>query len=786
MVANVAVVEDGRAPVETLVCVMQAVFGVGVERWSPVETEATPPSIIVEDPATILLIDGDGSAGGVRERNGVALVRQLRATWHLRNPVILTSFDAPERLIQHPENSFLKHQPGHYIMRKPWRMDDIAALLTTASPVGIEKIQGVSESANLNRLVIEQICSVIDRLSAVRQDIDLLNLARARSEYGALRIVLWRNYPGLFRETLSAADRSLERLAQLADPMRREIADGGSSSFSVPHISELKRQVEIAISQLDNVVRELCALYGSRVRHSLASCRAAARVVEGAFEMGVLDRRTAEQTLRALADRVRQHEAGSARVGELLYKEIQHYAEAVGLSARIRSSPRLLNEWGLGGKALLVDDEHETTGWGLVLATVLRPLGVALTACSDWREAVRKIENEDDINLVLLDVRLEGQDMHGLDVLTEVKRRRPQLRVVMLSGIDEAYVATRALSLGAASYIVKEPRAEGFLSKAGEAPRESRTYFLRMMEEVRRAFPGREERAIGEKLREWRARIDGVKPGLTSEMTGALDNAFKNVEGGPGRYEVCVKDCGVFVERVVRSLQSQPTSDHFSPSLELDDLKSKGWVSEKFARIGRDIYRYRSKRVHSIGKVTAGKVLEILDKTLEMAELYPKERSRVEERKKQVDERKRTSQGRGLTTLRAEDVRKLKGLKDIGPKPKPGNEEGSVKGGGGSSASDTQGKSSTPAAVRKGETPTTKLKKRIFVGGLGPAVTEADLRGEFGRYGTVIEVVFGGSPKTGPRYVLVEMSSSAEAEGAIQGLNEKQLAGRTLTVRIAE
>ena len=54
---------------------------------------------------------------------------------------------------------------------------------------------------------------------------------------------------------------------------------------------------------------------------------------------------------------------------------------------------------------------------------------------------------------VLLDV--DGSDPHGLDVLRELRDRRPDWPVVALSARDEVGLAVEAMKLGALDYLVK-------------------------------------------------------------------------------------------------------------------------------------------------------------------------------------------------------------------------------------------------------------------------------------------------------------------------------------------
>ena len=75
----------------------------------------------------------------------------------------------------------------------------------------------------------------------------------------------------------------------------------------------------------------------------------------------------------------------------------------------------------------------------------------------------------------------------------------------------------------------------------------------------------------------------------------------------------------------------------------------------------------------------------------------------------------------------------------------------------------------------------------IFVGNLARDVTEEELRAAFSEFGAVDKVSvlkdkFTGEPRG---FGFVEMPSKAEAEAAINGMNQKELNGRSLNVNEA-
>jgi RNA recognition motif-containing protein len=79
------------------------------------------------------------------------------------------------------------------------------------------------------------------------------------------------------------------------------------------------------------------------------------------------------------------------------------------------------------------------------------------------------------------------------------------------------------------------------------------------------------------------------------------------------------------------------------------------------------------------------------------------------------------------------------------------------------------------------------MTNRIYVGSLPYATTEARLEEIFSQYGTVssARVITDKLSGRSKGFGFVEMSTSKEAEAAIEALNGSQLDGRTLTVNEA-
>jgi cold-inducible RNA-binding protein len=76
---------------------------------------------------------------------------------------------------------------------------------------------------------------------------------------------------------------------------------------------------------------------------------------------------------------------------------------------------------------------------------------------------------------------------------------------------------------------------------------------------------------------------------------------------------------------------------------------------------------------------------------------------------------------------------------------------------------------------------------KIYVGNLSYDATEDKLREAFSQYGEVSDVTIITDRETGrPRgFAFVEMPDAAQAKSAIEGLNDKEIAGRSVSVNEA-
>ncbi|GAO56090.1 MULTISPECIES: sigma-54 dependent transcriptional regulator [unclassified Novosphingobium] len=108
---------------------------------------------------------------------------------------------------------------------------------------------------------------------------------------------------------------------------------------------------------------------------------------------------------------------------------------------------------------LIVDDERDIRE---LVAGVLSDEGYGCRLAADSTAALAAID-ERRPSLVLLDVWLHGSPMDGLEVLDEIKKREPELPVIIFSGHGGIDTAVSAISRGAMDFIEKPFEAERLL-----------------------------------------------------------------------------------------------------------------------------------------------------------------------------------------------------------------------------------------------------------------------------------------------------------------------------------
>ena len=101
-----------------------------------------------------------------------------------------------------------------------------------------------------------------------------------------------------------------------------------------------------------------------------------------------------------------------------------------------------------GKRILIVDDEPRVVG---MLAEHLQAQ-YAVESASNGADALAAVLRHRP-DAVLLDIRMPGMD--GIEVLKQIRRIDPTIRVIMITGNDELAVAVEATKAGAFAYVRK-------------------------------------------------------------------------------------------------------------------------------------------------------------------------------------------------------------------------------------------------------------------------------------------------------------------------------------------
>ena len=100
---------------------------------------------------------------------------------------------------------------------------------------------------------------------------------------------------------------------------------------------------------------------------------------------------------------------------------------------------------------MLIADDHEVVCCGL--RALLADTEVDVVAEVGTGEAAVRYALENDLDLVLLDIRMPGGD--GLTALGRIKLDKPDLPILMLSTFDNPTYIARSVALDASGYLLK-------------------------------------------------------------------------------------------------------------------------------------------------------------------------------------------------------------------------------------------------------------------------------------------------------------------------------------------
>ncbi len=129
---------------------------------------------------------------------------------------------------------------------------------------------------------------------------------------------------------------------------------------------------------------------------------------------------------------------------------------------------------------VLIADDHEVVRSGL--KSLLNGTEIKVVAeVATGSAAVKYVMENDDVDVVLLDIRMPDGD--GLGALGRIKLEKPQLPVLMLSTFDNPTYIARTVALGASGYLLKGCTREELIEAIRKAARKESVW---TREELRR------------------------------------------------------------------------------------------------------------------------------------------------------------------------------------------------------------------------------------------------------------------------------------------------------------
>jgi len=114
-------------------------------------------------------------------------------------------------------------------------------------------------------------------------------------------------------------------------------------------------------------------------------------------------------------------------------------------------------------RVLVVDDEVD------FLETIVKRLldrNLEVTGVESGEKALKLLESL-DFDVVVLDVRMPGLD--GIDTLKGMKKKKPLLEVIMLTGHASVESGIQGMQLGAFDYVMKPVPLDELLDKMRQA-----------------------------------------------------------------------------------------------------------------------------------------------------------------------------------------------------------------------------------------------------------------------------------------------------------------------------
>ncbi len=126
---------------------------------------------------------------------------------------------------------------------------------------------------------------------------------------------------------------------------------------------------------------------------------------------------------------------------------------------------------------MLVDDEVPFVE---TMTKRLEKRNVDITTAFSGKEALRKLDENSKIEVVILDVKMP--EMDGIETLKQIKMQFPLVEVIMLTGHATVETGLDGMRLGAFDYLMKPCDMDVLIAKVDEAATKKRNHEEKILE----------------------------------------------------------------------------------------------------------------------------------------------------------------------------------------------------------------------------------------------------------------------------------------------------------------
>ncbi len=188
----------------------------------------------------------------------------------------------------------------------------------------------------------------------------------------------------------------------------------------------------------------------------------------------------------------------------------------------------------MGAMKFLLLEDHPIFRFGVRQLLAQRWPDAVIAEAGTLAEAISVVRNA-TIDLALVDLNLPDSD--GLEVVAQLQRAAPGLRLLVLSLNAEAAYAQRALQMGAAGYLAKDRAADELIAAVERIASGGRYITASLAEQLADLMAGERKAAPHEELsaQEYRVMIQLAEGHRIADIASAMHLSPKTVSTYRGR-----------------------------------------------------------------------------------------------------------------------------------------------------------------------------------------------------------------------------------------------------------